>query len=233
VRDAALERDEVFAAAVPPASGEFTVLGVPFDLRLNVIVIASTMLLLVDEYHTPIGADVFGTAARGLAAESVLLYLVIPAAIVMLLFRDKIADYGFQFGDWRAGLKWSVGIALALAPALFLAARTPAIQDYYAGSERSVLDVLLVSGADLFAWEFLFRGFLLFGLLRAIGPSAIVLQAVPFAMAHLGKPELETMTTVIGGMGFGWIAWRTNSFFYPFLIHLYLNVFVRLVAMHG
>ena len=36
-----------------------------------------------------------------------------------------------------------------------------------------------------------------------------------------------------GGIGFGWIAWRTNSFFYPFLIHWGLNVFVRLVAMGG
>jgi membrane protease YdiL (CAAX protease family) len=65
---------------------------------------------------------------------------------------------------------------------------------------------------------------------RAIGAPAVVLQAVPFAMAHLGKPELETMTTVLGGMGFGWIAWRTDSFLYPFLIHWGLNVFVRLVA---
>ncbi len=66
---------------------------------------------------------------------------------------------------------------------------------------------------------------------RVIGPSAIIIQAVPFAMAHIGKPELETMTTVIGGAGFGWVAWRTKSFLYPFLIHWGLNVFVRLVAM--
>ena len=50
-------------------------------------------------------------------------------------------------------------------------------------------------------------------------------------MAHIGKPELETMTTVIGGAGFGWVAWRTKSFLYPFLIYWRLNVFVRLVAM--
>ena len=104
------------------------------------------------------------------------------------------------------------------------------MQEYYARSERSTLDVLIISGADLFGWEFLFRGFLLFGMYRMIGPSAILLQAVPFAMAYIGKPELETLTTVLDGAGFGWLVWRTNSFFYPFLIQWSLNVFVRLVA---
>lgn len=224
--------------SVPPRDhasgrGDLTVLGLEVDIRLTVIVLLSTMLLLVDEYHSPFGADVFGSNPRGLAAESVLLYLLIPVAVVVLLFRDPLRDYGFQFGDWRAGLKWTAIILLGLAPALYLAATTAEFRDYYAGSDRGVLDVILVSGTDLFAWEFLFRGFLLFGLYRAIGPSAIVLQAVPFAMAHIGKPELETMTTVIGGIGFGWIAWRTDSFIYPFLIHWGLNVFVRLVAMGG
>lgn len=225
--DAALGRDET------PADGDLTVLGLDVDVRLTAIVLLSTMLLLLDEYHSPFSADLFGSAARGLAAESVLLYLVIPAAVVVFLFRDPLSDYGFQLGDWRAGLKWTAVVLLGLAPALYLAATTAEMRDYYAGSDRSVLDIVLVSGTDLFAWEFLFRGFLLFGLYRAIGPSAIVLQAVPFAMAHLGKPEIETMTTVIGGIGFGWIAWRTNSFLYPFLVHWGLNVFVRLVAMSG
>ena len=212
---------------------EVTILGLKLDVRLHVVVFASTMLLLVDEYHQLVPAGTFGTSIRGAAAESLLLYLVIPMAIVVLWFRDPLREYGFQLGDWRAGLKWSAGVLLVLAPALFIAANTSAVQDYYSRTDRSVLDVIVVSGSDLFGWEFLFRGFLLFGMYRVIGPSAILLQAVPFAMAHVGKPELETMTTVLGGAGFGWIAWRTKSFLYPFLIHWSLNVFVRLVAMHG
>ena len=195
---------------------EVTILGVKLDARLNIIVFASTMLLLVDEYHDVVPSDTFATSLRSAAAESVLLYLVIPAALVLLVFRDSLRDYGFQFGDWRAGLRWTAGVLLALSPLLVIAANTSEVQGYYARSDRSTLDVLVVSGTDLFAWEFLFRGFLFFGLYRVVGPSAIMLQAVPFAMAHLGKPELETMTTVLGGAGFGWIAWRTNSFLYPF-----------------
>ena len=210
---------------------EVTILGLKLDVRLNVVVFASTMLLLADEYHRILPADALGSSLRGSAADSLLYYLAIPVVIVVLLFRDSLRDYGFQLGDWRAGVKWTAGVLLVLSPLLFIAANTSDVQAYYAGSDRSTLDVIIVSGADLFGWEFLFRGFLLFGMYRVIGPSAILLQAVPFAMAHIGKPELETMTTLLGGAGFGWIAWRTKSFLYPFAIHWGLNVFVRLVAM--
>ena len=189
------------------------------------------MLLLFEEYRDLLPQDAFGSALRASAGDHVLLYFVIPAALVVLVLRDSLRDYGFRLGDWRAGLRWTAGVLLVMAPILFFAAQTPEIQAYYARTERSVLDVVLVSGIDLVGWEFLFRGFLFFGLYRAIGPSAVLIQAIPFAMAHIGKPELESMTTFIGGVGFGWIAWRTDSWYYPFLIHWVLNIFVRLVAM--
>jgi len=83
---------------------------------------------------------------------------------------------------------------------------------------------------DLFGWEFLFRGFLLFGLARRFGDEAVLLQAVPFAIAHIGKPELETLSTIFGGAAFGYLAWRTDSFFYPFLIHWFLQSWTIAVA---
>ena len=207
-----------------------TILGLKLDVRLTVVVFASTMLLLFDEYHRVLPGDAFGSGARSSAVERTVLYGVIPAAIVVFGFRDRLGDYGMRLGEWRAGLRWTFSTLVVLAPILFVVAQTSEVQEYYAQSGRSTLDVVLVSGLNLVGWEFLFRGFLLFGLYRTLGPAAILLQAVPFAMAHIGKPELETMTTVIGGAGFGWVAWRTRSFLYPFLIHWGLNVFVRLVA---
>lgn len=214
-----------------PLRDEITVLGLRVDTRLTVVVTATTMLLLFEEYRQILPGDAFGAALRAAAADHLLLYFVIPAALVVLLLRDRLRDYGCQLGDWRAGLCWTIGILLVMSPILFLAARSPEMQAYYDRPGRSVLDVILVSGIDLIGWEFMFRGFLFFGLYRAIGPSAVLIQAVPFAMAHIGKPELESMTTFVGGVGFGWIAWRTDSWYYPFLIHWVLNVFVRLVAM--
>lgn len=191
------------------------------------------MILLFEEYRQLVPTDTFDTALRSAAADHVLLYFVIPAVLVVLVLRDSLSDYGTRIGDWRAGLRWTVGVVLFMAPLLLFAAQTTEMQAYYAKTNRSVLDVVIVSGIDLVGWEFLFRGFLLFGLYRVIGPSAVLIQAVPFALAHLGKPELESMTTFVGGVGFGWIAWRTDSWYYPFLIHWILNIFVRLVAMNS
>ena len=113
---------------------------------------------------------------------------------------------------------------------LYLAGRTPGMVAYYARYSQPVGDLMLTGALDLFGWEFLFRGFLLFALYRVAGPSAVVLQAVPFALAHLGKPPLETLSTIFGGTAFGWVAWRANSFLYAFLIHWYVMVLVVLVA---
>ncbi|HEY8772062.1 MAG TPA: CPBP family intramembrane glutamic endopeptidase [Candidatus Limnocylindria bacterium] len=53
---------------------------------------------------------------------------------------------------------------------------------------------------------------------RAIGDSC----ARATGLTHLGKPELETLSTFFGGLGFGWIAWRTRSVAYGALLHAYL-----------
>ena len=138
-------------------------------------------------------------------------------------------DYGFRLGDWKAGLTL-VGIVVVIgAPILYLTSKTASsMQEYY--------DHLLNPGLpayafmDLFGWEFMFRGWLLFGYARKYGADALWLQAVPFALAHIGKPEVETMSTIFGGFLFGWVAWRSGSFIYAFLIHFFVFTFTVLVA---
>jgi len=71
----------------------------------------------------------------------------------------------------------------------------------------------------MFAWEFLFRGYMLFGLEKSIGKSAIFVQAIPFVLLHLGKPFLETLACIPGGFILGYVAYRTRSFLPCFIIH--------------
>jgi membrane protease YdiL (CAAX protease family) len=49
-------------------------------------------------------------------------------------------------------------------------------------------------------------------------------------VAHFGKPELEALSCIFGGSAFGYVAWRTRSFLYPFLIHWFLATFTILMA---
>lgn len=214
-----------------PRRETFKLLGLELDIRATLVVITSTLLLMVDHYHRFIPSESFNQALTAKAVERTVLYLIIPLLIILLIFRDRPSDYGFGFGNWREGLLWTAGAIVALAPILFFSARTPAMVNYYVRSERSIGHVISISALDLFGWEFVFRGFILFGLARVAGPNAIFLQAVPFALAHMGKPELETMSTIFGGVGFGFVAWRTRSFVYPWLIHCFVSIFVILVAM--
>lgn len=147
----------------------------------------------------------------------------------MFAFRENPRDYGWQLGDWRAGLALTFGALLLSLPVVWLAARSNStMQNYYAPLLKPTLP--MYTFLDLVGWEFLFRGWILFGYARKFGPDALWLQAVPFALAHFGKPEVETLSTIFGGFAFGWVAWRTKSFLYPLLIHWAIFTFVVLAA---
>ncbi len=190
-----------------------------FDWKVNIVTIVSTLLLMADYYQRL-------TPEKWL--DRTILYFVIPMLIILLVFRQNPKDYGFTLGDWKTGLALT-GLSIALiAPVLWLVTRgDPAMSKYYAGQ----LDSLPWNTfRDLFGWEFLFRGFILFAYTRKFGAEGLWLHAVPFALAHIGKPAVETYSTIFGGFVFGWIAYRTKSFWWAFLIHWFVNSFVIVVA---
>ena len=192
------------------------------DWRAAVAVVASTLLLAVRRYY--------GHSYNRLLSGMVL-YLVVPLLIILVLFRESPAKYGMGIGDWRAGLLLT-GLGCAfVAIGVFFIAKLSDFQGYYRyASVSGRFPFWLADGIDLISWEFFFRGFLLFALYRACGPIALVLQAVPFTMAHFGKPALETFSCIFGGTVFGYIAWRTRSFLYPFLIHWFQASFLAVVV---
>jgi membrane protease YdiL (CAAX protease family) len=88
----------------------------------------------------------------------------------------------------------------------------------------------LTNVLDLSAGEFLFRGFLTFTLLRAIGPAGVLVATMPFVYVHLGKPELELYSTLAGGLIYGWLAWRTRSILWGTIGHVYILSLVIVAA---
>lgn len=201
-----------------------TIGGVTFDLKLLLFIILGTVVPMLDYYDHRL------TAFK--AYDRVIYYFIIPMLIIFLLFRDSPAEYGFQMGDWRVGLAWTAVAILGMAVILWFIARTPAMQAYYdARAPKELLRLIYFTGVDLFGWEFVWRGFLLFGIAQILGPGpAILIQAIPFAFMHLGKPEIETLSTIFGGIGFGFVAWQSQSFVYPWLIHWFIASFTMIVA---
>jgi uncharacterized protein len=204
------------------------------DWKVALLTIVSTVLLMLDYYHYPLvpwnkiipAWDATGLSMKIL--DRTLLYFIVPMLIIIFVFKQKPGDYGFGLGDWKIGLILTLLGIILIAPILWLVSRgDAAMHNYYKPMMSGLpLSTLL----DLFGWEFLFRGWLLFGYAQKFGPEALWLQAVPFALAHLGKPEIETLSTIFGGFAFGWVAWRTRSFIYPLLIHWFVASFTIIVA---
>ena len=190
-----------------------------FDAKVAAVTVISTLLLMVDHYHGLTSAKYW---------DRVILYLIIPLLVILVLFRENPKEYGFTLGDWKLGLTYTALGIIFMAPVIYyLGSGNPSMQNYY----RPFLQGLpWTTFLDLIGWEFFFRGWILFAYVRRFGHEALWLQAVPFALAHIGKPEIETLSTIFGGFAFGWVAWRTRSFVWPFLIHWFIATFVIIVA---
>jgi membrane protease YdiL (CAAX protease family) len=185
-----------------------------YDLNLIAVVSISTLVLVLDHYH-PIKV-VF-------PLSDVIYYLFIPLAAGFLIFRDKPWDYGIRAGHWKLGL---IAVAVGLAVMALVLYGASKMADFRSCYHRNAIDwpdLLRDIGLHMFAWEFLFRGYMLFGLERSIGKNAIFVQAIPFVLLHFSKPFLkpflETLACIPGGFIFGYIAYRTRSFLPSFVIH--------------
>lgn len=212
-----------------------TILGLELPLRATTAVLLVTLVVVLDYTRTAIPQDVqaLGRAAAAIryqALERVVLFGIVPTLVVLFAFRDRLTNYGWGLGDWRWGIGLAaVGCAL-MTPIIVALGSNPDFRTYYAVSSASVGDLAVTNLLDLVPAEFLLRGFLMFTLLRTIGPLGIVVAQMPFVFAHLGKPEIELFSTLLGGMVFGWLDWRTRSIWWSALGHVYILTLVVAVA---
>ncbi len=88
--------------------------------------------------------------------------------------------------------------------------------------EDKIFGFLMVAMAAPILEEVLFRGIILKHLLKKVAPwTAIILTAVAFGFFHLNPWQFMYATTL--GILLGYMYWKTNSLFYPILIHFILN----------
>lgn len=180
-----------------------------------VMVVAALCYCLMD-YHSPF---------RHHTWDGLLFYFAIPFATILVL-RENPLKWGLTIGRWR----WTLGLtlvgALGAVALLIMAVRMPVFRQYYrrlgpqTGTWWPWIGFLAV---DMFVWEFFFRSFMLFGLEPALGELAIYVQMIPFAIAHLGKPEAETLSSIAGGILVGYIVRRSRSFWPAFILHMIIG----------
>lgn len=217
------------APAYPASAGDLatvSLLGLRLPVRASLAVAITTLVVLIDHGHDFLPRDVSGgrgpSDMRALAIERLILFGVVPLLSIVILFRDDPRRYGLRLGSWRLGLRLAIVAGLLMTPIVLIVARIPEFGAFYAQSAGAWANMIVTNLLDLTSAEFLFRGFLMFSLLRVVGPVAVVAATFPFVMTHLGKPEVETLSTLGGGLVFGWIDWRTGSILWSALFHVWI-----------
>ena len=163
-------------------------------------------------------------------------YFVIPFLIIKLIFKEKIADYGITFGDVNAGIKISAVFILIMIPFIWLLTAQQSFSLTYPllYQARDSWKIFFIYESGLFfyliAWEFIWRGFMLFGLKEKFGYYAVLIQMLPFVILHDGKPPLETFGAIAGGLALGILAYRTRSIYYCVITHSVIMFSIDLIS---
>lgn len=183
--------------------------------RETIIILSATLFLILDKYH-PVGNE---------WVSSFIYYAVCPILVILIVLRKNPLDFGLRRGNPRIWWKYVLVICVISAVILFIASFIPTLQNYYLEEKFNFLTYFLTSCVSLSAQEYLYRGYLIFGLRDKLKEGSILLQMIPFTLMHLGKPELETISCIFTGILFGYIAYRGKSFWPAFFIHLFINIF--------
>lgn len=213
----------------------------PPQWKTTLILLTSTVLMLTWSYFAspPFLADRFNAGggdgrlagAVGNFVGCFVLLGVMPALVIRLVLRERLAAYGVGWGMPRR--TW--GAAAALLPVFLLVA-------YVARTDASLLSKFPINprageSAAMFAlhaatyalfyvgWEFHFRGYLLFGLRPAIGAcNAVLLQTMASSLLHIGSPAAETFGAILAGLLWGVLALWTRSLVPSLVQHFLLGI---------
>ena len=158
--------------------------------------------------------------------SSLILYFLIPALFIYLVFHERVQDHGFRIKG-ISRYKWLyLAMIMIVIPTVIIASRSSGfIAKYplYQQAGNSWTEFLIwesAYGIYFIALEFFFRGFMLFTMARYLGAYAIFVMVIPYAMVHFGKPFAETVGSIIAGTALGTLALRTRSIFGGVLIHI-------------
>ncbi len=157
--------------------------------------------------------------------SALVLLMIVPLLVCWRLEGWTPRDLGFRIRG--AGKEVFVVLALwaAMIPLVYLVHDSASFAQTYPRLDAARGNMQLYFIYESFylvkwiAWEFFFRGFMLFGLGRDFLNRAVLVSTIPFALMHFGKPELETASAVIAGLVLCFIALRSKSIWPGVLLH--------------
>jgi len=185
-----------------------------------VVISLATLFLTLDEYR-PISPQ---------HLSSLVYFTILPFLSIIVFLRKNPLKFGLGPGNWRVWGFHLLVVFIVGIPVLLISSRFSFLEDYYTIRDFDLLKYSLETIVYMFGWEFLFRGFLLFGLKDKFKELSILVQMIPFVLLHFGKPEIETIGTIFMGIYFGYVVYRGNSYWPALIIHLFVNISFRFIV---
>jgi membrane protease YdiL (CAAX protease family) len=177
------------------------------------------------------------------------LLVLVPLALIRYGLRRPFADFGLGLpppGRRREAAVVTVVLLAASIPSMVFAARDAAMRGVYPFCPQfsSPLDFASYEVAYLLffvAIEFMFRGYLLFGLAErdgegragTLGASSVHVSALTYTVWHHGKPLMESGGTLLWGVVTGALVLRMRSIWPVVLVHWTMNVVLDLLIWNG
>lgn len=165
--------------------------------------------------------------------------LVLIPMIHLRLWGERLSDYGLGMGFSsaadppavgaeaapRISLRTYLALLLLMLPIIAAMSFSPSFQrtyPLYRQASRSLIEFLvweLEYLSTFFTIEFFFRGYLLFGLRRALGSQALFVAVLPYCMFHFGKPPAEALASIIAGLILGTLAQASRTIWGGVILH--------------
>ncbi len=88
----------------------------------------------------------------------------------------------------------------------------------------------LFYGLNFLSIEFFYRGFLVIGMMTALGRGSVLCMASLYCFLHFGKPMGEAISSIFGGFILGTIAYQTRSIWGGVIVHVGIAWLMELAA---
>ena len=206
-------------------------------ISITVILFISFTVSNVSFYYQYIGQNFLESRIYWLLSDGLLMFLF-SVISVKYVFRQKLSDFGFTFGDKKFGFLTILIFYLVMLPVLWIVSASssfahtypqggPALREDFGLLMLYELCILIY----MLGWEFLWRGYTLFGLKVKLGYYAIFIQMIPFFILHKGKPELELLGSIFAGIILGIQALRSGSFIYAWILHSAIMISIDIISV--
>ncbi len=166
--------------------------------------------------------------------------------VSLLLILFYLHRYPFSYGCSKPGngtFSWTLLLSALILPVNYLNAKSSKNLEQYpmVRNPHWSVSLLILSAlswiAYLLAYEFLFRGFLLFSSIEVMGLwPALLLTTGLYSLVHIPKGIKEALGAIPFGIILGYLAYRTGSFWIAFFVHVVLalsNEWFSLAAHPG